>query len=141
MTHRKTFLKSALAGALALGALAGSAGAASATDFRFSWSTPQGTFILGPNGSHYAPAHVPPRHVQAPRHEGPRHASPRHVAPRYQLEPRAARRVLRQAGFRDISFLRERRDAYVFEALGQRGYRRVAVDKFSGQIIWHPGRG
>lgn len=126
MTNRKALIKTAIAGALAFGTLAGTANVASATDFRFSWSTPQGTFHLGPNGSHYQPRHYQPRHV-APAHR--------------QLRPRQARRVLRQAGFRDISFLRERRNVYVFEARGQRGYRRIAVNKFNGNIIWRWGRG
>ena len=126
MTNRKALIKTAIAGALAFGTLAGTAGVASATDFHFSWSTPQGTFYLGPNGSHYQP----------------RHYQRRHVAPiRHQLRPRQARRILRHAGFRDISFLRERRNVYVFEARGQRGYRRIAVNKFNGNIIWRWGRG
>jgi hypothetical protein len=95
----------------------------------FSWSTPQGTFTLGPNG-HALPAALPPAALPPPRHYQ-----------REQLRPRQARRILRQAGFRDISFLRERPRVYVFEARGQRGYRRIAVNKFNGNIIWRWGRG
>ena len=63
------------------------------------------------------------------------------VAPvREQIRPRRARRILRQAGFRDITFLRERPRVYVFEARGQRGYRRIAVNKFNGNIVWRWGR-
>ena len=134
MTNRKTLTKSILAGALALGTLAGGATVTQAGDFVFSWQTPQGTFVLGPNGSHFQP--------QQPRHYQPRFEHPRHVAPiHHAIEPRQARRILRQAGFRDISFLRERENVYVFEALGNRGYRRIAVNKFSGEILWRWGRG
>lgn len=131
MTNRKTLIKSALAGMLALGTLAG-AGAAQAGDFFFSWQTPQGTIVLGPNGPQ----------VLQPNYHRPRHVRPRHVAPvRHQIDRRDARRTLRQAGFRDISFLRERPNVYVFEARGFRGYRRIAVNKFNGNILWHWGRG
>lgn len=143
----KNLMKPVLAAAVAIGTLAGAAGSASATDFTFSWSTPQGSFVIGPgnpNGHfiprHAAPIQLAPHHV-APRHVAPRHAGPRHIAPvRHAIQPRQARQVLRQAGFRDISFLNERRDVYVFQALGNRGYRHVAVDKFSGDIIWRYGR-
>jgi hypothetical protein len=125
MTNRKTLIKTAIAGVLALGTLTGGANMAQANNFSFSWSTPQGTFTLGPNGHHFQP----------------RFHQPRHVAPiRHQIRPRQARRILRQAGFRDISFLRERPRVYVFEARGQRGYRRIAVNKFNGNIIWRWGR-
>ncbi|MFN3227135.1 MAG: hypothetical protein ACE360_12910 [Hyphomicrobiales bacterium] len=82
-----------------------------------------------PNGHHFQP-----------RYHQPRYHQPRHYQ-REQLRPRQARRILRQAGFRDISFLRERPRVYVFEARGQRGYRRIAVNKFNGNIIWRWGRG
>ncbi len=131
MTNRKTLIQTALAGALAVGTLAGGATAANATGFSFSWSTPQGTFYLGPQGHHFQP-----------RYYTPRHYTPHHVAPvREQIRPRRARRILRQAGFRDITFLRERPRVYVFEARGHRGYRRIAVNKFNGNIIWRWGRG
>jgi len=125
MTNRKTLIKSAMAGMLALGTLAG-AGSAQAGDFFFSWQTPQGTIVLGPNGTHFQPNHYRQRHVQPQRQ---------------QIRPRQARRTLRQAGFRDIRFLRERPNVYVFEARGFRGYRRIAVNKFNGNIIWRWGRG
>lgn len=127
MTNRKTMIKTALAGALALGTLAGGASVAQANGFSFHWSTPQGTFTIGP---HHPNGHFRPHHVR-----------PHHVRPhRDQIRPRQARRILRQAGFRDISFLRERRNVYVFEARGFRGYRRIAVNKYSGNIIWRWGR-
>jgi hypothetical protein len=129
MTNRKTLIKTAIAGVLALGTLTGGANMAQANNFSFSWSTPQGTFTLGPNGHHFQP-----------RYQQPRYHQPRHFQ-REQLRPRQARRILRQAGFRDISFLRERNRVYVFEARGQRGYRRIAVNKFNGNIIWRWGRG
>lgn len=128
MTNRKTLMKTAIAGALAFGTLAGGANVANATDFHFSWSTPQGTFILSPSGTHFHP-------------HAPRYHRPHQVAPRQQIRPRQARRTLRQAGFRDIRFLRERRNVYVFEARGNRGYRRIAVNKYDGRIIWRWGRG
>ena len=107
---------------MALGTLAGGATAAQANGFSFSWSTPQGTFFIGPNhpNGHFQSHHVRPH--------------------REQIRPRRARRILRQAGFRDISFLRERRNVYVFEARGFRGYRRIAVNKYNGNIIWRWGR-
>ncbi|MBV6656383.1 MAG: hypothetical protein KI785_01315 [Devosiaceae bacterium] len=141
MTNRKTLTKSALAAILALGTLAGGAGVASAGDFRFSITTPQGSFVVGPNhpGGHFVPTHH--RRWQAPVHRPHHWQGSRHVQPAHHLRPRQARRVLRQAGFRDISFLRERRNVYVFEARGWRGYRRIAVNKFTGQIMWRWGRG
>lgn len=129
MTNRKTLMKTAIAGVLAFGTLAGGANMAHANNFSFSWSTPQGTFTLGPNGHHFQP-----------RYHQPRYQPPRHVV-REQIRPRQARRILRQAGFRNISFLRERNRVYVFEARGQRGFRRIAVNKFNGNIIWRWGRG
>ena len=123
--------KALLAGALVLGALAGTPAVADAASFHFSWQTPQGTYILGPNGTHFRPHWQAPRHLHRPHHVQPA---------RYQIRPRQARRILRQAGFRDISYLRERRNVYVFEARGQRGYRRIAVNKFTGAIIWRWGR-
>ncbi|MEM6711413.1 MAG: hypothetical protein AAF590_03945 [Pseudomonadota bacterium] len=122
----KLRVKTVLAGLLVLGTVAGSAGVANAGHFSFSWSTPQGVYTIGPSGSHHQP------NLHAPRHVAPAHR---------QLRPRQARRILRQAGFRDISYLRERRNVYVFEARGQRGYRRIAVNKFDGNIIWRWGRG
>lgn len=136
MTNRKTFMKTALAGALALGTIAGGASVATAGDFSFSWSTPQGVMTWGPNGQHFQP------HRAAPAHVAPRQLHRPHVQQqRQQLRPRQARRTLRQAGFRDIRFVRERNRVYVFEALGQRGYRRIAVNKFNGNILWRWGRG
>lgn len=132
MLNRKTLTKTMLAGVLALGALGGAATAADASDFRFSISTGHGTFVVGPSHRNGRFFH------NAPRQQQIRH---RHVQPVYQLRPRQARRVLRRAGFRDIQFVRERPRAYVFEARGWRGYRRVAVDKFTGQIRWRGGRG
>lgn len=129
MTKRKTLMKTAIAGALAFGTLAGGANVANANSFTFSWSTPQGVMTWGPNGQHFQP------HRPQVRHHRPQ------VQHFQQLRPRQARRVLRQAGFRDIRFLRERNRVYVFEARGQRGYRRIAVNKFNGNIIWRWGRG
>ena len=141
MTNRKTLTKTVLAGLLAVGTL-GSMAAAPATaqagDFRFSWQTPHGTFVIGPNhpGGHFQPRQERPRY-ERPRHEGPRYVEP----VRHQIHPRQARRILRHAGFRDIMFLRERPNAYVFEARGYRGYRMVAVNKWTGEIIWRGGHG
>jgi hypothetical protein len=129
MTNRKTLIKTAIAGMLAIGTLAGGANMAQANNFSFSWSTPQGTFTLGPNGHHFQPRHHQPRHFS------------RATFSVNSFAARQARRILRQAGFRDISFLRERPRVYVFEARGQRGYRRIAVNKFNGNIIWRWGRG
>ncbi|MFK7792715.1 MAG: hypothetical protein AB8B88_08600 [Devosiaceae bacterium] len=130
MTNHKSFKKAAIAGILALGTIAGGATAANATGFFFSWSTPQGTYTFGPQGQHFQPHHVAPRQLHRPQ-----------VQERHQIRRRDARRTLRQAGFRDIQFLRERNRVYVFEARGQRGYRRIAVNKFNGNIIWRWGRG
>lgn len=125
MTNRKTLLRASLAAVLAMGTLAGATAPASANGFSFSWSTPHGTFSIGPNG-HFQQHRVRPQHVQPQRQ---------------QIRRRQARRTLRQAGFRDISFIRERNRVYVFEARGRHGYRRIAVNKFNGNIIWRWGRG
>lgn len=125
MTNRKTILRTSLAAFLALGTVAGATAPAAANGFSFSWSTPHGTFTIGPNG-----------HFEHNRWR-PHHAQPE----RQQIRRREARRTLRRAGFRDISFIRERNQVYVFEARGRHGYRRIAVNKFNGNIIWRWGRG
>lgn len=124
MTKRKTIIKTSLAAFLALGTLAGATAPASASGVSFSWSTPHGTFTIGPDG-HFQHRHVRPHHYQPQRQ---------------QIRRREARRTLRHAGFRDISFIRERQRVYVFEARGRHGYRRIAVNKFNGNIIWRWGR-
>lgn len=142
MINRSTLIKSAIAGALALGTVAGTASMAQANGFTFSWATPQGTFVINPQNpnGHFVPHGVQRHQPHRPQTQG---VGQQHQpsAAQQQLRPRQARRTLRQAGFRDIQFLRERRNVYVFEARGQRGYRRIAVNKFSGEILWRWGRG
>lgn len=113
MTNRKTVLKASLAAVLALGTIAGASAPASANGFSFSWSTPNGTISVGPNG------HVRQRHVRPQRQE---------------LTRAQARQALRQAGYRNISFVRERSRTLVFQVSGRHGQRQVSVNKLNGRI-------
>lgn len=132
MSYRKNLMKSAVVVALAMATLGGGAAVANAGQVTFSWSTPHGTFVIGPG-----------HHERVVRHRAPVRVSPRHVRPyhdlqRHYLGPRQARRILRHAGFRNIHLLRDRRHTYLFEAQGRRGQRIVAVNKYNGEIIWRP---